>query len=359
MTDQPTGTPPASPKPARIALEPRADDLHAPSQAPTPKPARLDASDQRVAMQQIETAFGGSEPGQAQVLPPRQTRWSFAAWGGFFLFLFFLVALAADAFFTLRSLSAVTPWLGWLGLGLLGSGLVFFGLMIVREWLLARALHSHQKARSKLDKGLATHDTNAMTQGQQKIEAKLRKRPDLAHAHERFDLTQQNAYTEAEALTIYEQTVLADLDQRVLTSIRAASLSSAWLTTISPFAALDVTISLWRSLKLLREVSALYGGPQSAFSSLRLLRLVFRNLFIAGGLEAGDSLVQNILGGGLAGKISAKLVEGAINGLMTARIGLAAMKVLRPMPFHSLPEPTIVQLASALANDIKTKALGA
>ena len=87
----------------------------------------------------------------------------------------------------------------------------------------------------------------------------------------------------------------AELDKRALTAIRSASFSSAWLTTISPFAVLDVSISLWRSLKLLREISALYGGPQSAFSSLRLLRLVFRNLFIAGGLEAGDSLLQNIL----------------------------------------------------------------
>lgn len=344
-----------SPKPARISLEndpPR-------DQTKTPKPRRLDATDSKVAMQHLEDAFGGSDPMQGEILPPKGNGWSLAAWGGFFLFLFFLVALAADAFFTLRALSAAAPWLSWVGLALLGMGLLFFGAMIVREWWLARSLRQHQKARVTLDAGLAAGDEATLERGLKKIEGKLRPRADLAAAHEQFDLTQQNAYSDAEALAFYEQTVLAEVDKRALLAVRQASFSSAWLTTISPFALLDVTISLWRSLKLLREISALYGGPQSAFSSLRLLRLVFRNLFIAGGLEAGDSLVQNILGGGIAGKISAKLSEGAINGLMTARIGLAAMKVLRPMPFRALPEPTVAQLASDLASDIKTKALGA
>ncbi|MGA0235516.1 MAG: TIGR01620 family protein [Alphaproteobacteria bacterium] len=345
-----------APKPARIAIEPREKSAE---NSAKPKPTRLDASDAKVAMHRLEEAFGGSEHQQAEILPPKRKGWSLAAWGGLFLFLFFLLALAADAFFTLRALSAFAPWLGWAGLALLGLGLLFFSLMILREWFLARALQRHTKARSDLDAGLRAGDPAATAKGLKRMENKLRSRPDLAQAHERFELTQRSAYTDAESLTFYEQTVLQELDKRALKSIRQASFSSAWLTTISPFAILDVSISLWRSLKLLREISALYGGPQSAFSSLRLLRLIFRNLFIAGGLEAGDSLLQNILGGGIAGKISAKLSEGAINGLMTARIGLAAIKVLRPMPFVALPEPTVAQLASDLANDIKTKALGA
>ena len=358
MTDPKSGFSDLPPKPARIALPPSADETAAPA-AQKLKPARLDASDSKVAMQHLESAFGGSDPAQTDILTPRRNGWSLAAWGGVFLFVFFLVVLAADAYFTLRSLSAVMPWLGWVGLGLLGLGLLFFTAMILREWFLARTLRFQQRARARLDKALASSDPKAIAGSLRQIEGRLRKRPDLAHAHERFDLTQQNSYSDAEALSFYEQTVLSDLDRRALKVIRSTSFSSAWLTTISPFAILDVSISLWRSLKLLREISTLYGGPQSAFSSLRLLRLVFRNLFITGGLEAGDSLLQNILGGGIAGKISAKLSEGAINGLMTARIGLAAMKVLRPMPFRSLPEPTVAQLASDLASDIKTKALGA
>ncbi|MCA0344577.1 MAG: DUF697 domain-containing protein, partial [Proteobacteria bacterium] len=40
-------------------------------------------------------------------------------------------------------------------------------------------------------------------------------------------------------------------------------------------------------------------------------------------------------------KLSARLGEGVINGLMTARIGIAAMDLCRPMPFRALKRPGI------------------
>src|SRR3712207_6930775 len=46
--------------------------------------------------------------------------------------------------------------------------------------------------------------------------------------------------------------------------------------------------------------------------------------------SVGDSLVQQALGLGVAARISAKLGEGVLNGLMTARFGLAALNVCRP-----------------------------
>lgn len=344
------------PRPTRIAL----DQKSHPDSRPSPKPSRLDASSTKVAMQAIEEGFNGAASvSDADVLLPRRRGWSLTAWGLGLLASFLVLVVGADAVLKLRGLFGATPWLGWAGLGLLVAGLSLLLLMIGREWWLARMLHRHQTARHQIDLSLETGDTRAMARGLHQIERRLAHRADLAHAQESFALTQQNAYTEAEQLALYEQIVLQGLDQRAVRAIRAASVSSAWLTAISPFAVLDVSLSLWRSLKLLREISALYGGPQSAFSSLRLLRLVFRNLFIAGSLGAGDSLLQNILGGGLAGKISAKLSEGTINGLMTARVGLAAMTLLRPLPFQVVPAPTLTQLATDLANDLRTKALGA
>ncbi len=175
MTDQ--KSPSTPPKPARIAIEPRSKPSHPEKE---PKPTRLDANDTKVAMHHLEDAFGGSDHAQAEIRSPQQNGWSFAAWGGFFLFLFFLVAMAADAFFTLRALSSVAPWLGWVGLGLLGLGLTFFTLMIGREWMLAGALRQHRRSRLDLDAGLAAGDTAAATTGLQRMEKKLRSRPDLA-----------------------------------------------------------------------------------------------------------------------------------------------------------------------------------
>ena len=45
-----------------------------------------------------------------------------------------------------------------------------------------------------------------------------------------------------------------------------------------------------------------------------------------------DSLIQHVIGKGLIGRLSARFGEGAVNGILTARIGLAARDVCRPIP---------------------------
>ena len=46
--------------------------------------------------------------------------------------------------------------------------------------------------------------------------------------------------------------------------------------------------------------------------------------------------------------MSARLGEGVLNGLLTARLGLAAIEVTRPLPFAALPPPTLTDVAGNL-----------
>ena len=64
--------------------------------------------------------------------------------------------------------------------------------------------------------------------------------------------------------------------------------------------------------------------------------------------ELGFSLIQQMLGHGVAAKLSARLGEGVLNGLLTARLGLAAMDVARPLPFAALPKPALSDIAGDL-----------
>ena len=69
----------------------------------------------------------------------------------------------------------------------------------------------------------------------------------------------------------------------------------------------------------------------------------------AGGLDpASIAEIQQVLGHGLAAKLSARLGEGLLNGLLTARLGLAAVEVTRPLPFAALPRPVLSDLARDL-----------
>jgi putative membrane protein len=55
-----------------------------------------------------------------------------------------------------------------------------------------------------------------------------------------------------------------------------------------------------------------------------------------------------MVGHGLAAKLSQRLGEGMLNGLLTARLGLAAIDVTRPLPFAALPRPALTDLAKDL-----------
>ncbi|MBZ0215233.1 MAG: DUF697 domain-containing protein, partial [Fimbriimonadaceae bacterium] len=63
----------------------------------------------------------------------------------------------------------------------------------------------------------------------------------------------------------------------------------------------------------------------------------------------GDGLLQQVFGHGVAAKLSARLGSGVLNGLFTARIGLAALAISRPLPFQTLAPPTIKALMSEVA----------
>ncbi|HHX90382.1 MAG TPA: DUF697 domain-containing protein, partial [Paracoccus sp.] len=81
---------------------------------------------------------------------------------------------------------------------------------------------------------------------------------------------------------------------------------------------------------------------------LRLARNVIAHLAITGALAAGDEFVHQMVGQGLAARLSAKLGEGIVNGMMTARIGIAAMETSRPLPFSAVKRPGLTDFLSVL-----------
>ena len=82
--------------------------------------------------------------------------------------------------------------------------------------------------------------------------------------------------------------------------------------------------------------------------------LYFAHLAITGGMAASDSLIQQMIGHGVAAKVSARLGEGVLNGLLTARLGLAAIDVTRPLPFTALPRPSLSDVASGIVRTGKS-----
>ncbi|MET0427995.1 MAG: DUF697 domain-containing protein, partial [Microvirga sp.] len=107
---------------------------------------------------------------------------------------------------------------------------------------------------------------------------------------------------------------------------------------------------VFAAVRLLRTLAGIYGGRPGLFGFLRLAKAAFNHLAVTGGMAVGDGLMQQVLGLGLAARISAKLGEGVLNGLMTARFGLAALAVCRPLPFIKEEMPRIGDVAGELVS---------
>ena len=80
------------------------------------------------------------------------------------------------------------------------------------------------------------------------------------------------------------------------------------------------------------------------------MRHVFASLLGAGAIALADDLVGSVAGGGVIAKISRRFGEGVVNGALTARVGIVAMELCRPLPFVALSRPnTGATVSRALA----------
>ncbi len=149
-------------------------------------------------------------------------------------------------------------------------------------------------------------------------------------------------------LAMAEQALLTPFDARARQAVAVSARQVALVTAVSPRAIIDVAFTLYAAARLVRIVSGIYGGRPGTLGFARLARAVAGQLVVTGGMAAGDSIIGQAMGHGLAARISAKAGEGVLNGLLTARIGLAAIAVCRPLPFVRAPMPTVSEVAGDL-----------
>lgn len=138
--------------------------------------------------------------------------------------------------------------------------------------------------------------------------------------------------------------MLQPLDERAQAIIVRAARDAAIGVSISPIAALDVAITIWRSLRMIRDIAGVYGFRPGAAATLSLARRMFVTAAANAALDIAGTMWGEHLGGRVAGVLSAKLSEGIITAVRTARLGLATIEACRPLPFAEDQRPGLAQL---------------
>ena len=147
-------------------------------------------------------------------------------------------------------------------------------------------------------------------------------------------------------LRLTETELMAPLDTAARTEVEAAARQVATVTALVPLALADVAAALFANLRMIRRIAEIYGGRSGTLGSLRLLRRVFGHLIATGAVALTDDLISSVAGGGVLSKLSRRFGEGMVNGALTARVGIAAMEVCRPLPFDALPRPGVTETVS-------------
>ncbi|MEL6872323.1 MAG: TIGR01620 family protein [Pseudomonadota bacterium] len=268
-------------------------------------------------------------------LPTRDELAGGIRWGSLFITAAVSLALLALGVWFARFISSALEadgFLGWLANSLLIVLVIAGAVLAVREVIGLIRLRRLEDLRADAERIAADPDAKSEADLVSRVLKLYRGRADLRWRIAEFREHGRDMREAGDLIAFLDRDVIGHLDREARGVILSSAKRVSIVTAISPLIFIDVLFVFFENVRMLRRLAALYGGRPGFLGGVRLIRMVIVNLVAAGGVALTDDLFGQFLGQDLLRRVSRRLGEGAFNGALTVRMGVAAVGLIRPMP---------------------------
>jgi putative membrane protein len=335
------------------------------------KPRAFAADDPTVSVVEPSATEDGAAPREgapgnqtttddAQLSPSATKPRLISRWLGLLLSAFLsLTALATGLWFARFWSVALAreDWVGWLATGLLGLLALAAGILAVKElagfWRLSRLSGLRQDA----EQALRNHDKAL----EQAVVRRLKTLLGSDRANEwqlaRFREDERHMREPGQLLGLADTVLMQVPDQQARRVVFESARRVGVVTAVVPTAFISMLFVLSEVLRMVRRLAATYGGRPGFFSGLRLFWWVLAHIAATGAIALTEDLWGQFFGQDLARRVSRRLGEGAFNAALTARLGVAAIEVCRPLPYIAASRIRVRGILTELFPEINPSAL--
>ncbi len=322
----------------------------------TPQAFKLEPEQTKTKAKLTKIEFATEEPEQELAIIPvppdgrssKRPRWGFILISALATLLSLWLGLSAvqivDSFF------AKSAFMGYVALTVAGVAGIATLAIISREIRGLMRLHRIEHLQLQASHAINQDDAASAHATISGLKSLYANRDDAAWNLKNLNLHADDIMDPRDRVRLAERYLIDPLDELAHRIIAKRARRVTLLTTVTPAAALDILFVGAQNLSMLREIASLYGGRPSTLATFKLARMVVTHLAVAGGLALSDNFLHLFVGKGLLGRLSTRFGEGAVNGILTARIGLAAREVCRPIPQEQSKREKLSSLVKELAN---------
>ena len=279
-----------------------------------------------------------------------------ARWFWTLLFALITTVASVAAWNFVTNLVSQNLYLGYAVATLFALFIAVVGMIVIKELSAFARLGRIDRIQLAADAAIASEDLTAARVVVKDLTKLYASRDDTKWGRDRLKDREADMFDASALIALADHELLGSLDAAARREVEAAARQVATVTALVPLALADVVAALGSNIRMIRRIAEIYGGRSGTLGSWRLTRAVLSHLVATGAVAVGDDMLEPILGGSILGKLSRRFGEGLVNGALTARVGVAAIEVCRPLPFAPGKRPSVRSIVkTALSGLVSAK----